>query len=1723
MRLSLQVKRSLTISAAETNNDFREVIQRSWETLQKPDFREHVDRVGAVTGVVAEETFRAFVTVCQWARASDATLAFMQRFVADGNASATHRAVIEAVRTAAQAPDVPLSDEDLYRLLSHLVLIRFDFLHAGSTNEAEAIISLQRSLVPGQVERAGDLWDLLRQLARDGAGRCAVHKRASLLLDLPGWRFTGAPSLAGDMQILRNSTRYWLDQQVDDIGGAHLNRQALRDKLSAQMAVHRLTLITGLPGAGKTVLLRGLLQELAADGTTLFLTANRLSGRSWPEHARTMGLAVKSIEPLLVEVAATGHATILIDGLDRIAPEHRAIVTDVLGQILTNPALSDWRVVATARDAGIEPLRNWMPPALLASEGVGYVSVGNLADEEAGLLADSLPALRPLLMGGDDRVKTLARRPFFAAVLARGFSRAAYAAGFAPKSEVDLVEAWWTRGGHDALAPHTLARQRGLVELAQRSAPNLGRNLRIRDLSPATQNVLPALEEDGLLQQVRTGHTAQFSHDIFFEWSYLHLLLDQGDDWITALSAAGEPPALARVVELLSQATYVLPEQWPRELHAIERASLRPQWLRAWLMAPIFSPRFYENVDMFAVSLTADGHRLFGKLLVWMQAEKTTPNPLVLSGILGGNLDAAARIRVADALGWPSDLVAWRRLLAWTIEHVKSIPDEQLSDLVTLFETWQACAADHPNAVSQSIVTLCATWLHAIEDEDVSLRLRRHAHADDGVPRERVPRQLETELRTLVLRAARAYPEVVGAYLAKVETIKRPSDKALRQLMEFAPLLAQTHPVPLASVAKCWLMEELPDEALARWRREAHEEDLRRREAEALPPGSMSRLDELMLSSESFMDHSFGHHDWDQLSIGGDHQGFFPASPIREPFHSLLTHDPGTALELIRDVTNHATIAWRQLHQHCHGSLTPLPLVVACPWGQQEFWGSDRHYSWFRGHGGPQAVECGLMALESWAIAQLDAGRSLEGVLQELLDGHTSIGVLGIAVHLALRAQQASLGTLALLSSPRLWRLDLERQVQEHSLQSAGLIGFRGAGLDSEHRRVVSDSNQMISRGFELRSLVPLFVLGGDEGLRAACRTVLDAFPDKLEFAYQEDADNPEYVAELRSTVELWSEFGKAENYTAVPIPGRSDAVEISMSSPRHEAPEVKEALQRFVKITRETELWLWVEKCFTAGHWTPGFSVDEAVGRAKELAGEASEDFSMSRIHGGGLTEGAIAGAAAAVICFSEASEHEAWADATIENYMISQSEISDDTHPGSIIPWHPKIFVAHALAARIRSTGGRPADREGLYRLITHPLDAVSLTALSGVVACWQRDPRLTWCGLNLGLRLAQFVRVRDIHHLDAEARSQVESDRRDAALVAAINEYLAPDSLPALVCPQPSWARVEPNAEAPQTLHEDEAEGWQRTGDLWNGRYAAKVLERVPVALAMAGVGRPHLVDAVEGLVGWTLDTINPLWRSEAQGGRERGDRNLHEWQDQLSRMLAKIAAHLSAEEILQRLLRPILTQPDEIAMRMLAPFTMSLVCSEVLDAPELRNDTLRLLQAVLERALEHDDLRRSRYNSGSMRGFDLPNLIESMFFVMVERAPDAARFANGVWDDIGTVMPLINRMVCASGWHPCVARHFVTLCERSSAAYPTDAFADQMLAQIVDGRLPAHWKGTSIPAAIASLVQAHADRQHPLQAALARKLLRVLDALVDLGDRRSAALQQSECFRGVCVTA
>ena len=163
------------------------------------------------------------------------------------------------------------------------------------------------------------------------------------------------------------------------------------------------------------------------------------------------------------------------------------------------------------------------------------------------------------------------------------------------------------------------------------------------------------------------------------------------------------------------------------------------------------------------------------------------------------------------------------------------------------------------------------------------------------------------------------------------------------------------------------------------------------------------------------------------------------------------------------------------------------------------------------------------------------------------------------------------------------------------------------------------------------------------------------------------------------------------------------------------------------------------------------------------------------------------------------------------------------------------------------------------------------------------------------------------------------------------------------------------------------------------------------------------------------------------------------------------------------------------------------------------------------------------KEGAYGAGEFSGFGLPLLNRTLMFVSVERADAAARYVNGDWSDIGRIMPVIDRLVRAGGWATTIMDDFLTLCERAKESYPADIFADQILFVVGNpGRDLQDWHSTLLLARIASLVQYFSTREPPMASALGQKLLRILDLLVDMGDRRSAALEQSETFREIQTT-
>jgi hypothetical protein len=84
--LSLQVKRSVTISGAVSNEEFRGIVSAVVKTQALESFRKGADKCGFVVEHVTADTFRNLTRFIEWARASTVGAEFEARFLPTGDA-----------------------------------------------------------------------------------------------------------------------------------------------------------------------------------------------------------------------------------------------------------------------------------------------------------------------------------------------------------------------------------------------------------------------------------------------------------------------------------------------------------------------------------------------------------------------------------------------------------------------------------------------------------------------------------------------------------------------------------------------------------------------------------------------------------------------------------------------------------------------------------------------------------------------------------------------------------------------------------------------------------------------------------------------------------------------------------------------------------------------------------------------------------------------------------------------------------------------------------------------------------------------------------------------------------------------------------------------------------------------------------------------------------------------------------------------------------------------------------------------------------------------------------------------------------------------------------------------------------------------------------------------------------------------------------------------------
>ena len=440
----------------------------------------------------------------------------------------------------------------------------------------------------------------------------------------------------------------------------------------------------------------------------------------------------------------------------------------------------------------------------------------------------------------------------------------------------------------------------------------------------------------------------------------------------------------------------------------------------------------------------------------------------------------------------------------------------------------------------------CAAWLATIDAINADDR-----SVEDSADWQEVPElgSLRKSLRELILSSSNSEPSLAAELLQRVIHSERIKDDTFHDVIAYSPILAQSLPQAVVELSLTYLRDELPDEQIAREQRELHEQSERRKAILAKPENERTDQDRNALSSLSPLHPigDFSEFEWEELSLHGNLRGFWPPSPLREPFHSLFRSSPDEALRLLRRLCNHAITAWRQLHRHSRNRAgTPIPLELTFPWGTQIFWGTDREYLWFRSTWAPNAIGCGFMALEEWSFAELENSTADE-LIRRIVEGNECIAILGVASMLALHTETVSETTLPLFTSQRLLAADHNRMVQDLS-SAANLIGFFSSA-DKSHVEAIQAANARPVRRKQLSWMVPKFVFASEPPSERTREAILN-FNDDLPYEYEEQRNIPEISEYLSDQAVKYAELADLENYQVYRTEEDSDQIAIVHVSP---------------------------------------------------------------------------------------------------------------------------------------------------------------------------------------------------------------------------------------------------------------------------------------------------------------------------------------------------------------------------------------------------------------------------------------------------------------------------------------------------------------------------------------------------------------------------------------------
>lgn len=1666
-KLHLQIKSTLTFT--ENDAEWVDILRCAWDTWSAGSFDSERERFGVGIGAYNTRVDRHYQSLFSWAGHSINGEHFVDRIEKEDFSHADKRAFVQTVRNIlTKYIGRALTNDELWSVLRSFIIIHFDFQSEQSSRDAANVIDrLQGLLTPDQRNQAGQIWDHLVQRAGQlvpvggGASRSTLADQLAAV-GLP----TGvAPSFWKDIQAIQRDSERALSDIKSDIHGLKLHRPDAYRQTRDALTDGRFIQIVGEPGTGKSALLKEIAEECARIGPIFVLKDSRIHPRGWSAHAHVMKVS-DDVSTLLREFGCCGEPILFIDGIDKIIdPAVQLTVNDLVRTIANNDGLFGWRILASVREQNLKHLETWLDPDALRKLPLRTVTVTPLGDNELRVVAGHFPRLRPLLQqaGGMD---VIVKRPFFLAALLTLAGRDGSAQ--LPATEVELLGLWWELGGSERRDSSSAQHRRNVLMVLSEHlvrAPNAAIPIAAVEPEP-----LEELKSSGVVRDKNLGHSVVFAHDIYEEWALSELLIRHQTDIGEFLRASGEPQVLVRPMQLMG--AYALEtndsaDEWKTLYEKTGALALRPVWQRAILTSCIQSTRTTQLLEKLSDYLLEGEYARLKKLFLAMRTLEVTPNPIFLDEKLMPDLEPGERASFAHHTAVPK-LLTWVRFLDWLMPRVEILPPSLIPDLHPLFATWQNTCAGQNIRHCRKIGVTCHRWLLEFENAIHPLRFDQRRKPFGIEIRHDDEVDIEKSLRSIFLSSAGDVPELVTEYLRTKAADRRNGHLFRRDILQNCAALIRHLPAELVDFMLETFLER-PEDSDDEWG-------------------------------------GYSHHLIEELGVAEHHQ-FYPASPVQLPFLGLLRAHEEQGLRLIRALCNHSISVWRwaQTNDWHHHSRTPLPLRIAFPWGRQTFWGDGRVYLWFRGYGGNNAVESGLMAFEQWALEQIEQGVKFEEIIQKVIQGNESVAVLGLAVSMCLAHPDKSIEcSLPLVTCPHLWKWDIARVVQDSSGKPSNEIGdwhrYRPQLL------AVRALNRKMHRQQDIRNLVPYFVFWRDRKLTARYVKGIRRFSKHLPFEYAEERANSEYVSDVRERMKLFTEQGDPEHWKQAPTED-GKRIQIWSDPPSLKAEKYKTQQNEHSRLNECIALALWAQKSLDDGKLDGRFSVEQGLAKAKELDSpdlfewyEGARDFPKSQRAAG------VAGVAFVVARFGEEHVRDdhigSWCINVLER-AATAAEARDDLHiRGASLIMHPTVFAAHGYSALLARSYEVRLCKSAILSLAVDALEDVVNAVFVSAKLYAASESSFYWILLDLGIRQC-IVPAHEIPDYHSTRWDEQESERK-LALIERAERLIETGSEPELPDIPMPWVKNG----MPNTLLHTDTKGFTKSDSVFLSHLAEKTVFQIVFDPIISNRERRRgFLVLVSQLLDWTTQEIVPPF---AESKRDYDRHVPFEWVFSFSSWCGRACAHLSDTEVRNQVLARIFASDNETALLIMQSFMLSFMVEALLDPVEISDSSSTLWQEMVEWVFDNPEWEHGKADRHLDREF-LSCALNTLFCVTPGFSPLTCMVDRG-WPNLGRFQSIIARAVREFGLHRTLYLAVVVFLKRGGFdLLPEPALAWLRDIAVAKKQDQAFWQsnGDGTVEVIKMLTE---GKGNLLNQAHREMLTLILDILVDNGVRGAGFLQQ-----------